>query len=179
MKFTTKDRLDIFEDAISWIVVFAMLVYGAGKWVQFEGATAVNKVVSEMTGQELMWAFYGYSRAFVLTLGFLEILGGILILIKRTRIIGCLLISTILVNIILQDIYYGVNYGALKAAIWYQSLILIVLWLNRAKLIQSFKILTDRVNAKSSRKKFFIKIFVAFLLFAALRVLEYFFTAGG
>ncbi len=36
MNFDEKDKIEIFENAISWIVVFAMFVYGAGKTVQFE-----------------------------------------------------------------------------------------------------------------------------------------------
>jgi len=34
---------------------------------------------------ELMWAFYGYSKSFAITIGVIEIIGGILILIKNTN----------------------------------------------------------------------------------------------
>lgn len=131
MNFNKKDVIDIFENAISWIVVLAMFIYGGAKLFQFDGATDINKTVSEMTGMELMWAFYGYSKSFVITIGIFEIIGGILILIKKTRIIGCLFTSVILVNIIFQDIYYGVHYGALRAAIIYQLLIVIILYLHK------------------------------------------------
>ena len=83
MNFDKKDKLDIFENAISWIIVFAMLVYGGGKLIQFEDAVDINKTVAEMTGMELMWAFYSFSKSFVITLGILEVIGGILILIKK------------------------------------------------------------------------------------------------
>jgi hypothetical protein len=33
MKFDRKDKIEIFENAISWIVVFALFVYGGGKIV--------------------------------------------------------------------------------------------------------------------------------------------------
>src|SRR5690606_27977531 len=108
MKLNKKDKIEIFENAISWVVVLAMLVYGGAKLVQFDGAAQIEKTVSELTGMELMWAFYGYSKAFAMTIGVFEIIGAILILIKRTRIIGCLFTSTILVNIILQDIFFEV-----------------------------------------------------------------------
>ena len=101
MNLNKKDKIEILENAISWVVVLAMLVYGGAKLGQFDGAANIDKTVSELTGMELMWAFYGYSKAFALTIGIFEIIGGILILIKRTRIIGCLFTSTILVNIIL------------------------------------------------------------------------------
>ena len=166
----------MIENALSWIVVLAMLIYGGAKWMQFEGAADIDKVVSELTGMELMWAFYGYSRAFILTLGVLEITGGILMLIKRTRIIGCLFLSTILVNIILQDIFYGINQGALKAAIIYQSCILIILWMNRIKLIRVFNILIERSPKIENKKKFFAKMLIAFIIFVVLRVAEFYAT---
>lgn len=176
MNLSKTEKFEIFENAISWIVVFAMFVYGAGKIMQFDGATAINKTISELTGMELMWAFYGYSKAFALTLGFLEITGGVLILIKKTRIIGCLFISTILINIILQDIFYEVNIGALIAAIIYQVLILIILWLNRERLIHSINSLIIPTPKRSSTRQWFVKLFIAFILFIILRVIEYFLT---
>ncbi|MFI1770244.1 MauE/DoxX family redox-associated membrane protein, partial [Thalassobellus citreus] len=120
MNLNKKDKIEIFENAISWIIVFAMFIYGGAKLIQFDGAAEIDKTVSELSGMELMWAFYGYSKSFAMTLGIFEIIGGILILIKKTRIIGCLFTSTILVNVIFQDIYFGVHLGALKAAILYQ-----------------------------------------------------------
>ena len=176
MKLTKKDKIEIFENSISWIVVLAMFIYGGAKLIQFDGAAEIDKTVSEMTGMELMWAFYGYSKSFVITLGIFELIGGILILIKRTRIIGCLFTSSILVNVIFQDIYFGVHLGALKAAILYQLLILIILWLNKEKLIKSIKTLLTSEKTGQTKSKYFVKILIAFGIFVGLRILEYFIT---
>jgi len=176
MNFTKKDKIEIFENSISWIVVLAMFIYGGAKLIQFDGAAEIDKTVSEMTGMELMWAFYGYSKSFAITLGLFELIGGILILIKRTRIIGCLFASTILVNVIFQDIYFGVHFGALKAAILYQLLILIILWLNKEKLIKSIKTLLTSEKTGQTKSKYFVKILIAFGIFVGLRILEYFIT---
>ena len=176
MKLTKKDKIQIFENAISWIVVVAMFIYGGGKLIQFDSVVKINKTVSEMTGMELMWAFYGYSKSFAITLGVFELIGGFLILIKRTRIIGCLFTSTILLNVIFQDIYFGVHLGALKAAILYQLLILIILFLHKEILITSIKTLLTSDKNKQTKTKFFIKILIAFGIFVGLRVLEYFIT---
>ena len=176
MILTKKDKIEIFENAISWIVVVAMFIYGGGKLIQFDGAAEIDKTISEMTGMELMWAFYGYSKSFAITLGVFELIGGFLILIKRTRIIGCLFTSTILVNVIFQDIYFGVHLGALKAAILYQLLLLIILSLNKEKLITSIKTLLRSDKTEQNRTKFFLKIIITFGIFAGLRILEYFIT---
>ena len=172
MKLTKQDLKEILETSISWLVVFAMLIYGCGKFVQFDGAE-FDKLASEMTGMELMWAFYGYSKPYVLIVGFFEVLGGILIFFKRTRIVGALLTSSILVNIILQDIFYQVNLGALRAAIIYQLMLLIILWMNREKLISGIKRITTFVKIDQPRKKFYLKLLIAFILFYCLRVVEY------
>ena len=176
MTFDRKDRIEIFENAISWIVVFAMFVYGGAKLIQFDGASDINKTVSEMTGMELMWAFYGYSKSYAMTLGLFEIIGGTLLLIKKTRIIGCLFTSTILVNVILQDLYFEVHFGALKAAILYQFLILIILWFNKEQVVQSLKALLHFNTSPQSKNKFIIKLVIAFILFVVLRIAEYYLT---
>ena len=176
MILTKKDKIEIFENAISWIVVVAMFIYGGGKLIQFDGAAEIDKTISEMTGMELMWAFYGYSKSFAITLGVFELIGGFLILIKRTRIIGCLFTSTILVNVIFQDIYFGVHLGALKAAILYQLLLLIILSLNKEKLITSIKTLLRSDKTEQNKTKFFVKIIITFGIFTGLRILEYFIT---
>ncbi len=176
MHFSKKDKIEIFENAISWIVVFAMFVYGGAKIIQFDGAIAIDKSVPELTGMELMWAFYAYSKSFAVILGIFEIMGGILILIKRTRIIGCLFTSTLLVNVILQDIFYEVNLGALRAALLYQFLILIILWLNKEKLIRSIKTLLESTKIEQTKLKLFTKLLVAFVIFIGLRILEYYIT---
>ena len=176
MNFNKKDRIEILENAISWIVVLAMFIYGGGKLIQFDGAAEIDKSVSELTGMELMWAFYGYSKSFAMTLGFFEIISGILILIKKIRIIGCFFTSTILVNVIFQDIYFGVHLGALKAAILYQILILIILWLNKEKLIRGIKVLLETSKIEQPKMKLFIKHLIAFGVFLILRILEYYLT---
>jgi len=104
------------------------------------------------------------------------LIGGLLILINRTRIIGCLFTSTILVNVIFQDIYFGVHLGALKAAIIYQLLILIILLLNKEKLMTGIKTLLTSDKTEQTKTKFFIKILIAFRIFIGLRILEYFIT---
>jgi len=176
MDLTEEDRIEIIENAMSWVVVFAMLLYGVGKVFQFDGAAEVDKTVAEMTGMELMWAFYGYSKPFAITLGIFEVTGGVLMLIKKTRIVGCLFISAILVNVILQDIYFEVNSGALRAAIIYQLLITAILWMNKEKVITSIKALLVFERPNQSRSNFLAKALIAFGSFIGLKVLEYLIT---
>jgi len=81
-----------------------------------------------------------------------------------------------LINVIFQDLYFGVHLGALKAAILYQILILIILWLNKEKLIRGIKILLEYNKVEQPKMKLFIKLLIAFGVFVILRILEYYLT---
>mgnify|MGYP006166283349 CR=1 FL=1 len=97
-------------------------------------------------------------------------------LFKRTRLVGCLFLSTILINIILQDIFYEVNIGALRAAILYQILIVAILYINKVKIIEIFKILIAREKNNKTLKNNFLILLLSGILFTVFRVLEYYIT---
>ena len=78
----------------------------------------------------------------MLLLGALELTAAGLLLFRPTRLLACLLASTILVNVILQDVFYGVHAGALMAALLYQIALLVILWLNRAAVAAAVGALT-------------------------------------
>ena len=176
MTFTKKELVEILETALVIVVAVSMFFYGIGKPFQFTNETIQQLSVSELTSMELMWAFYGYSKSYAMTLGLFEILGGTLILIKRTRIIGCLFTLTILVNVILQDIFFKVHFGALKAAILYLLLILTILWLNKDNIIQSVKALLIFNTSEEPKYKSIIKLIIAFICFVLFRIIEYYLT---
>jgi hypothetical protein len=129
----------IFEWASAWVVATAMFVYGFAKPIQFSDPSTITTPVNELTGMQLMWAFYGYSAPFHYLLGVLEVTGGVLLLIPRTRVLGALLLTAMLSNIIAQDIFYGVLEGALRAAIVYQVLTLGILWMHREAVMDGFR----------------------------------------
>jgi len=173
---TRSDRGIIFENAISWIVVFGMVVYGVGKIVQFNGAADFDININEMSNMQLMWAFYGRSKSFVITLGILEVTAGLMIFFRKTRLLGGFFASTILANIILQDIFYDVHRGALLAAMLYQGLIIVIFFIHRNTILQAFQTMITYHKPSELNSKFFFNLFLAFLLFIIFRILEYYVT---
>ena len=169
--FIKKYILNIVENAIALLVSFSMIIYGVAKIVQFKGSylASSNKVVSELTGQELMWVFYDYSYKFALLIGVLELIGAILILYKKTRIIGCLFTSFILCNIIIQDYIFGVI--ALKTAVFYQILILIIMWINRIYIKEVFKSLLIKTKFRFT-KITIMTYLLSIVLFLLIKFLE-------
>lgn len=153
---------------IYWIIILSvstsMLVYGLGKPLQFSGYKSAD--LNHMSGHDVMWTFYGYSMALPIIIGVFEVAGAVLILFNRTRILGCFLLSTLLINIILQDYIYEIS--ALGTAVYYQFLILIILWFDSARLK---KIINELF--KSDKKKIsWIILAIALVFVFLLKFLE-------
>lgn len=127
--------------AIEWSLVifvsFYMATYGAAKYVQFDTIKNYNGKVSEMSGHQIMWAFYGYTVAYPLIIGFFEVLGAACLLFYRTRIFGAILLSILLFNIILQDYFYEIL--ALGSAMFFQLCIFIILYINKQRVLALVK----------------------------------------
>lgn len=167
-----------FELGSVFVVSTAMIMYGVGKMVQFPAKVDITKKVSDLSGQELKWAFYGYSKSVPTILGILERLGGILLLFKRTRLLSIILLTSILVNVILQDITYHINQGALIAAIIYQLLLVSILVINKDKVFLIYKAFTKKENnnEKKDLKTIVLKVIYVGLFFIALKGIEYYLT---
>ena len=155
------------------VVASAMYIYGFLKYAQFGNPSEVTKSVATMTGMELMWAFYGYSKPYAILLGVVEIVGSTLLLIRKTRILGGFLLTGILMNIIAQDFFYGVNEGALRAAIIYQTMILGILWINRAEVIGGIKALILHKGNTTKRSKNILLIVVSIIVAVLLKWIEF------
>lgn len=149
---------------IKWTIIFivsiSMIVYGVTKPIQFSDfSNSTNVNVSE--GHKIMWNFYSYSLTYPLIIGFFEILGGISLLSNRSRIFGCILLTIILSNIIIQDYIYEIV--ALKSAIFYQILVVIILFFDKEKLKRVIKVLFT--TSKFSKNLILIIIALIIALF--------------
>lgn len=176
MQLKKQDYIYIFEMALVISVSFSMFIYGIGKPMQFSNPDIQQKAVSALTGMELMWAFYGFSKVYPIIIGVFEIVGALLLLFRKTRLMGGLVITSILFNVILQDIIYGVNMGALKAAIVYQSMVCVIFWLNRKTLFALLQFYFDQFNALPERGNKWVVLVLAGLGALVLKVAEAFLT---
>lgn len=72
---------------------------------------------SSLTRTDLLWAFFGRSYAFILVIGFIQIFGAVLLLFRRTRLVGVFIAIPVLLNIILLDIFYEIEPAPLTLAV--------------------------------------------------------------
>lgn len=143
-----------------------MFVYGIIKPTQFTNMdNIINNHLSE--GHRLMWNFYSFTKGYPIIIGIFEMIGAITLLFRRTRIFGCLLLTTILINIILQDYFYEIV--ALNSSIYYQVLIFVILIIDRERVIEIFSKLFE---LKTKLKPNWILILISFILAIGFKFIE-------
>ncbi len=167
--------LRIVELAFRWHVALSLFIYGFAKTVQFSPTSGVDAATNTLTGQQLMWAFYGYSLGYAKFLGVVEMLGAGLLLFRRTVLLGCLVVTTVLVNVIAQDIVYDVLEGALRAAIIYQVLTAFIILLNRDQVLSIWKAFTTPTPKPAGLPWYWLAVGAALVLISTL-ALEHSFT---
>lgn len=163
---TIKEKL---KYTIYWTMIFivssSMIVYGIAKPVQFTNLTnSSNLDLSQ--GHKLMWTFYSYSLLYPLIIGVCEIIGGIALLFYRTRILGCILLTIILSNIIIQDYVYEIK--ALNSAIFYQVLVLLIISFD----LKKFKKIVVELFKFQIKKKNLVLISIALCIALIVKFFE-------
>ena len=166
MEFFKNKKLLIrtFDLGIRIFTGFMVTIYGLAKPIQFAGTEEyADKLLSELAGMELMWAFFGYSLTVPIVVGVLQVLGSILLIFKKTKLLGIFILLPILSNIVLFDIVYDVNKGATMYAIIFLIFILISAFIEKEKLIHIFKTITQTENTLS-KKETYLKMGLGLLL---------------
>lgn len=126
------------ELAIRIFTAFFVSIYGLAKPLQFSGGASVNEHVplSELSGMQLMWAFFGYTLTYPILIGIIQFAGSVMLVFERTKLIASLLLTPVFMNIILLDILYDVNKGALFNAVIFQMVFIFIIVQQRKKVAQ-------------------------------------------
>jgi hypothetical protein len=119
-------------DWLRYISAFLLMGYGASKLAHLQfhlNHTLATRPVNSLTGYELTWFYYGYSRIYSIILGMTQVSGGALLLFRRTALLGALAMLPVIVNILLIDLFIlPPDWGpTLPASIIFVSVVLILL----------------------------------------------------
>jgi hypothetical protein len=75
-------------------------------------AQLAQQPVGALTGYQLTWFYFGYSRAYAVLLGITQVLGGTLLLFRKTALLGALTMLPVMANILLINMFILINdYG--------------------------------------------------------------------
>ena len=151
----------LIELACRIYVFIFMSIYGLAKLFggQFYTPDRLPQNVAETSiGQvadfDLAWTFMGRSFGYMLFIGLSEVIGAWLLLWHKTKLLGALVLSTILLNVIVFDIFFLDAYGALSSAVIYLVMCSTVLFINRDRMLQALApLFTTRLAHASFKNK--------------------------
>jgi len=78
---------------------------------------SVQRTIGELTPFDLLWVTFGYGQPYQVFSGVVEVTGALLILFKRTRVIGLLIIVAVMVNVAMLNYTYQVGVLELSSKI--------------------------------------------------------------
>jgi hypothetical protein len=135
-------RLHAWLRAISryWLAI-EISIYGFGKIfkTQFGPSFSRNDTpVGQLSGFGLTWNYFGHSYTFAFLIAALQIGGSILLLFRRTTLLGATILLPVMINIFLINLFYHIAMGAFLNSILFTLGLIYLLYLRRKELIKLF-----------------------------------------
>jgi proline iminopeptidase len=106
--------------SVRWVAVVLCIVYGFAKLngSQFTVLDSeLTKPLGEVSGFWLTWYYFGYSSIYGSLIALVQIAGAILLAWPRTALLGAVALAPIFGNIILINLFFGIDLGASIAAV--------------------------------------------------------------
>lgn len=137
MFFVTADKKINYDRIFGYLILYAryfvglyMLYYGFAKIFdgQFSlpGYGKLEQKIGDSSPMGLLWTFMGASKSYSAISGYLELLGGYLILYKRTKTLGSLITLAVILNVALMNFCYDVPVKLFSTHLVAISLLIIV-----------------------------------------------------
>jgi hypothetical protein len=142
---------------LRFIVSFFIILYGFAKLngAQFTILSSeLDKPMGQVSGFWLTWYYFGYSPIYGNFIGLVQIVGGVLLMFRKTTLLGACLLFPVVSNVILIDIFYRVDLGALLVALIMEFALVGILAFHRHELLELFwskqnSLFPDRPATKS------------------------------
>ena len=130
-----------YLNLLRYFSAFLLMGYGSSKLAHMQfhlNQALAQHPVASLTGYQLTWYYYGYSRAYSCVLGLTQVAGGALLLFRKTALLGAVTMMPVIVNVLLIDVFIlPPDYGpTVPALIIFVSLV-VLLWRDREPLAQA------------------------------------------
>lgn len=110
-------------------LAFFLMIYGCGKFAhgQFPEPDMyrLTQTYGESSPMGLAWTFLGYSTGYGIFMGISECIGGILILFRRTLLLGACIAATVTLNVLMINLCFDVPVKLFSAHLLLMSLFLV------------------------------------------------------
>ena len=146
-KINSEKVYGFLYSGIRYAIAFNIASFG---WKKFYGlqfivpAEIAGLPMNQQSGEWLTWFYFGHSHAFGIIIAMIQIIGGYLLLFRRTLLIGSIILFALLSNLTLINIFYQMNAGALLQSVVLTIGVLFLILLDYKKLVVFF------LNTKST-----------------------------
>ncbi len=122
--------LDWLRYLCAWFLFFYGISKLTGHQLTVPGWVA-KQPIGSLDGQTLTWYYYSYSHAYRMILGFLQVFAALLLLFRRTALLAAVLMTPVMANIVLINLFYVISPGAETVALFLFAALLLILWHQR------------------------------------------------
>ncbi|PJJ80366.1 hypothetical protein [Mucilaginibacter auburnensis] len=169
--------LAFWQDALRYLIALDMCIFGVCKFfgLQFNTPLALlDNPFNTISDSELMWAFFGHSRIYTLLIGGIEIAGGLLVIFRKTRLLGVFVLLPVTLNIFFLDVFYNGIVTSVYIGIEIAGLVYL-LWIEYPRLVKIFFTDDDlkRYFFKSKVIRNLVKLSVIVIPFILMAIVEY------
>ncbi|MFT5890947.1 MAG: putative membrane protein YphA (DoxX/SURF4 family) [Dokdonia sp.] len=113
---------------LRFYVGYNMMSYGWAKVIpmQFQepSFSRLLQPIGEMSPMGLAWTFIGFSAGYTIFSGIAEVLGGILVLYRRTQYLGAIILIGVMGNIMAINYLYDVPVKLFSTELWLMAIII-------------------------------------------------------
>ena len=159
---------------LRYLCAFLLYMYGMSKLAhtQFHLPAAIaERPIGSLTGYELTWYYYGYSRIYACILGLTQVAGATLLLFRKTAFLGAAMMLPVMGNILLINIFILVNdYGPEFMATLILCSLLVILWYERDALVSTFWESRQSESAASRKMHIVIRVCIVVAVISIMTV---------
>ncbi|WP_338871822.1 hypothetical protein WBJ53_26405 [Spirosoma sp. SC4-14] len=162
---------------IRYWLALSISSYGFAKILKTQFQTPdffLDMPLSSVNGMGLTWYYFGYSYPLAVIIGLFQIGGSILLLYRRTTLLGVMILLPVMVNIVLINLFYKISIGAFCNSVIYSLSLVFLLLLHWERLKTIFWDLVDHlphIPLGSSWVKHSLRLLLIAMAFVSLKVL--------
>ncbi|MHA4812473.1 hypothetical protein ACX0G9_30550 [Flavitalea flava] len=111
---------DLLRSLLCYGIALDLAMIGLQKWFGLQAHTPIALLdgpFSGFSGEDLSWAYFGRSPAFLNVIGGFQILGSLFLVFPRTRLVGVFALLPVMLNICLMNCFYHFYPGEIGHAV--------------------------------------------------------------
>jgi uncharacterized membrane protein YeaQ/YmgE (transglycosylase-associated protein family) len=111
-EFDSASVLAFWHGVLRYFIALDLCMFGFQKifHLQFVIPLGVlDNPFSSLSGEEMLWAFFGHFYAFTVIIASLQFIGSFMLLFRKTRLLAVIFLLPLMLNILLLDYFYNLG----------------------------------------------------------------------